>query len=93
MIQRDYVKAWSVEYPWRYSEMVEQDLILCCWRTCRELVHEEPVSKKNFIQNMEAKLRDPDYLSDMEAFLRPGTAFDPKSAWADVRSRLVDALG
>ena len=29
MIQRDYVKAWSVEYPWRYSEMVEQDLIIC----------------------------------------------------------------
>ena len=41
---------------------------------------------------MEAKLQDPDYLSDMETFLRPGTAFDPKSAWSNIRSRLVDIL-
>lgn len=39
-----------------------------------------------------AKLRDPDYLSDMETFLRPGTAFVPESAWANVRRRLVEAL-
>ena len=29
MIQREFNKAWSVEYPWRLPEMVEQDLIIC----------------------------------------------------------------
>ena len=29
MIQCESIKAWSAEYPWRYSEMVEQDLIIC----------------------------------------------------------------
>ena len=50
------------------------------------------ISRKSILLNMEDKLRDPDYLSDMETFLRPGTTFDPKSAWTNVRRRLVDAI-
>ena len=71
---------------------VEPEEILRCWRRYRELVGEEPVSKKNFILNMEAKLRDADYLSDMDMFLRPGTTFDPGAAWLNVRNRLVEAI-
>lgn len=35
---------------------------------------------------------DPDYLSDMETFLRPSMAFDPNAAWVNVRNRLVEFL-
>lgn len=71
---------------------VDPEAILSCWRTYRELVHEDPVGKRDFILNMEAKLRDADYLSDMDAFLRSGTVFDPQAAWSHVRTRLVDIL-
>ena len=83
---------FDMDYALKMAD-VDPAEILRCWRTYRELVHEEPVSKKNFILNMEAKLQDPDYLSDMETFLRPGTAFDPKAAWSNVRNRLVDTIG
>ena len=82
---------FDMDYALRMTD-VDPAAILRCWRIYRELVHEEPVGKKGFIRNMEAKLRDPDYLSDMETFLRPGTAFVPESAWANVRRRLVEAL-
>lgn len=71
---------------------VDANEVLGCWRHYRELVQEPPVSQKNFIANMEVKLKEPDYLSDMESFLRPGLAFDPRAAWANVRARLVDML-
>ena len=83
---------FDMDYALKMTD-VDPAVILRCWRTYRALVHEEPVSKKNFIRNMEAKLRDPDYLSDMETFLRPGTTFDPKAAWSNVRNRLVDTIG
>ena len=71
---------------------VEPEGILRCWRRYRELVGEEPVSKRNFIQNMESKLQDADYLSDMDMFLRPGTTFDPRLAWLNVRNLLVETI-
>ena len=162
MIQRDYVKAWSVEYPWRYSEMVEQDLIICraivsifsdpflakelAWKGGTALhklylkpqprysedidlvlIHPEPmgpildrlrevlsfvpdmqakgkrynhvlklrfVSEANVIpcRNMAEKLKDADYRCGMNALLRPGVAFDPEEAWANVRANIVDRL-
>ena len=82
---------FDIDYALQKTD-VDSDAILMCWRTYRELIHEEPVSEKNFVVNMEAKLRDSDYLSDMDMFLRPGTVFDPKAAWSNVRSRLVDGL-
>ena len=70
----------------------EPERILECWRRYRELVGEEPVSKRSFILNMESKLQDADYLSDMDMFLRPGTTFDPHLAWLNVRNLLVEAI-
>lgn len=71
---------------------VDPGEILSCWRAYRGAVNEAPVSGKNFIRNMEAKLRDPDYLADMDMFLRPGITFDPQMAWSNVRRRLVDLI-
>ena len=71
---------------------VDPEKILSCWRRYRELAGEEPVSRRNFVLNMESKLRDADYLSDMDMFLRPGTTFDPQSAWLNVRNRLVESF-
>ena len=82
---------FDMDYALRMTD-VDPEAILQCWRRYRELVKEEPVSRRNFILNMEAKLRDPYYLSDMDMFLRPGMTFDPQSAWLNVRSRLFDAL-
>ncbi len=42
---------------------------------------------------MEAKLADPDYLSDLDNFLAPGVSFDPRFAWENVRTRIVDQIG
>ena len=38
------------------------------------------------------KLADPDYRSDLDNFLAPGVSFDPASAWANVKARIVDRI-
>ena len=38
------------------------------------------------------KLKDADYRCGMNALLRPGVAFDPEEAWANVRANVVDRL-
>ncbi len=82
---------FDMDYALNWTD-VDINEVLGCWRRYRELVQEPPVGQKNFRVNMEEKLKDLDYLSDMDSFLRPGMAFDPRVAWANVRARLVDFL-
>ena len=71
---------------------VDATLLLRCWCAYRERSGEPRVARRTFVANMEAKLADPDYLSDIENFLFPGVSFDPQEAWANVKSRLVDLI-
>ena len=45
-----------------------------------------------FTTKEEAKLADPDYLADLDNFLAPGVSFDPRSAWDNVKARIVDRI-
>ena len=47
---------------------------------------------KEFVLNMEGKMRDAEFLGDTVGLLRPGLAFDPASAWEKVRGKLVERL-
>lgn len=74
----------------RYSEDI--DTVLRCWRRYKKELGEELPSWREFVLNVEAKLRDDEYRHGMDALLRPEVSFDPDSAWRLMRERIVDRL-
>ena len=84
----------------RYSEDIDLVLIrpepmgpiLRCWRRYKKELGEELPSWREFIQNVEAKLKDPEYRHGMDTLLRPEVSFDPDTAWQLMQERIVNRL-
>lgn len=50
------------------------------------------VSQKEFISNMERKMRNKEFHTDIESLLKPGSEFNTEAAWELVRSKLIELL-
>jgi hypothetical protein len=50
------------------------------------------VSQKEFISNMERKMRDKEFHTDIESLLKPGSEFNTEAAWELVRTELIELL-
>lgn len=68
------------------------ETVLRCWRRYKSELGEDLPSWREFVLNVEAKLKDPEYRHGMDNLLRPGVTFDPDSAWKLMQERIVDRL-
>ena len=68
------------------------DKILECYMKYMEFVVERVPSYKEFVNNMELKMMDDEFLTDVIPLLRPEIEFDPHEAYAIVKERLIDKL-
>ena len=50
------------------------------------------VTRAQFVQNIEAKLRDPQFNADISPLLAADFRWDPETAAASVRSQLIERL-
>lgn len=57
-----------------------------------EFVVELAPSHKEFVNNMEMKMMDNEFLTDVIPLLRPEIEYDPCEAYAIVKERLIDKL-
>ena len=48
--------------------------------------------QKQFIDNMEAKMQDSEFLGDIVALIRPSYEYDHKAAFAIVKSAIIEKL-
>ena len=71
---------------------VDENAILKCYDKYMSFVVEHAPTYKEFVLNMEEKLSEEEFLTDMEVLLRPDTKFNPKVAYQIVKSRLIDRL-
>ena len=71
---------------------VNIDEILRCYRRYMSFVVKQPPTYKQFINNMEGKMSDPDFLGDTQNLIRPDIEFNPQSGYELVRSLLIDKL-
>ena len=71
---------------------VDEDSILKCYDKYMSFVVEHAPTYKEFVLNMEEKMNEEEFLTDMNLLLRPYTKFDPKEAYQIVKSRLIDRL-
>lgn len=49
-------------------------------------------TQRQFILNMEAKMKDSEFLGDTKAILRPDAVYDPVLAYATVRAELIEKI-
>lgn len=72
----------------------EQDVdkVLECYRKYIEFVVERAPSYKEFVQNMELKMQDEEFLEDVTPLLRPEIEFDPREAYPLVYEKLIDRM-
>ena len=66
--------------------------ILKCYTEYMKHSAVTPPSRKEFLRNIELKMQDKDFLSDMKMLLRVGEKYDPQKAWEVVKSVLLDRM-
>uniref|UniRef100_UPI00359F954F nucleotidyl transferase AbiEii/AbiGii toxin family protein n=1 Tax=Prevotella heparinolytica TaxID=28113 RepID=UPI00359F954F len=66
--------------------------ILECYRQYMKFVVEQPPTRKQFLANMETKLKDSEFITDMYAIIRPGISYRIEEAWAFIREILVENI-
>lgn len=66
--------------------------IIQCYNRYMAFTVENPPTYKQFVNNMEAKLNDAEFLGDTEGLLRPEKIFDPAVAYQLVKEILIDRL-
>lgn len=50
------------------------------------------ISQKEFLENLQKKITDKDFLGDMEGLLRPGLSYDIEKAYDLVKKKLIDKI-
>ena len=64
-----------------------------CYNKYMDFVVDKAPTYKQFVQNMELKLLDPEFLDDTDILLRPDAdKFDPQRAYAMVKNTFIDRL-
>lgn len=64
-----------------------------CYNKDMDFVVEKVPTYKQFVQNMELKLQDPEFLDDTDILLRAGAdKSDPQRVYAMVKNAFIDKL-
>ena len=72
---------------------VDAGKVIECYSRYMDFSVEKPPSYKQFMQNMELKMRDSEFLGDTELLLRPDAdKFDPERAFQMVRESFIERL-
>lgn len=70
----------------------DADEIIQCYKRYMAFVVEQPPTYKQFVNNMEAKMNDEEFLGDTIGLLRPGISFDPLEAYQFVKETLIGRM-
>ena len=70
----------------------DADEIIQCYNRYMAFGVENSPTYKQFVNNMEAKLNDEEFLGDTMGLLRPELSFDPTAAYQIVKETLIDRL-
>jgi len=66
--------------------------ILECYHQYMKFVVDHPPSKKIYLQNMEAKMQDYEFIGDIAGLIRPTEEYNQSAAYELVKKNLLDKL-
>jgi predicted nucleotidyltransferase component of viral defense system len=71
---------------------LDTDKLIHCYKTYMDFSVKEPPFGKLFLSNMQEKMKDKEFLSDIHAILRPDVEYDNNKAYEVVKAELLDKL-
>ena len=71
---------------------VDVDKVLQCYKKYMEFVVEKAPSYKQFVNNMQEKMADPEFTNDMQSLLRPGITFNASDAYPLIYETFIDKM-
>jgi len=71
---------------------MNKDEIIHCYHEYMSFVVAKPPTQKLFLQNLEAKMKDPEFLGDIVALLRPDEVYNHSVAYNLVRKELIEKI-
>jgi len=83
---------FDLDYARRNTELNIVDIILCFREYTVFATGKRPPSQKEFLQNIEVKENDPDFIGDMEALLRPGIEYNQQEAFEWFKDEIISRM-
>ena len=74
------------------TQEVDTEKIIRCYSEYMVFVVDNSPTQKEYLQNMELKLQDDEFLGDIEMLLRPNENYNPQEAWELVKQELIEKL-
>lgn len=74
------------------TQPVSIENIIRCYREYIGFAVDNPPTKKEFLQNMELKMQDEEFLGDTNLLLRVDDKYNPTEAWELVKNQLIEML-
>ena len=71
---------------------VDVEKVLQCYRMYMEFVVDKVPTYKQFVNNMQEKMEDPEFTNDMQSLLRPGIAFNPNDAYPLINETFIERM-
>ncbi|MDR2383968.1 MAG: nucleotidyl transferase AbiEii/AbiGii toxin family protein [Prevotellaceae bacterium] len=74
------------------TQNVNVNNIMQCYRKYIGFVVDNPPSRKEYLQNMELKMFDNEFLNDTQTLLQPDETYNPYKAWELIKNKLIEHL-
>ncbi|MEQ6120351.1 nucleotidyl transferase AbiEii/AbiGii toxin family protein [Reichenbachiella sp. MALMAid0571] len=71
---------------------LDTDKLIQCYQEYMQFVVDKPPTQKQFLLNMDEKMKDKEFNADIMALLRPGIKYDNEQAYEVVRTELIEKL-
>ena len=70
----------------------QTDALFNCYQKYMEFVVGRAPSYKEYVQNVELKMHDEEFLTDVNPLLRPEIDFNPQDAYRFVYDKIIDTM-
>lgn len=71
---------------------LDTNKLIRCYKEYMAFSVDKPPSQKQFILNMEEKLKNPDFQGDIHALLRHGFEYDQEEAYKIIKKKLIEKI-
>ena len=79
-------------YALKTNPRIDCDAMMRCYRRYIAFSAEEVPTDKIFCENIANKLTMPEFVSDVENYIRPSVRFDPFAAWSFLKAKLFKGV-
>ena len=103
MIPQRYIEEWRAIASWTLDAQVEQDLVMTnldmdtekvirCYKTHMKHAVDKMPTRKQFLVNMNGKMREMEFMEDIRLVLKQEIEYDHAMAWELVKRELIEKL-